>query len=140
MLHSQFFYVFMIFGNFFLTLKLNKFQISYLHIFIKTQIRQSGARIIFLSALPNDVAKIEQIIHQKKMAGKGWIWLGSDGATSNYFAPNSVLAKTMDGMLGVNPRRGEGALYLKFLAKWMSKDRLTYPGIIHNENVSRRFV
>ena len=101
------------------------------------QIRQVGARVIFLSALPNDVAKIEQIIHEKKMAGKGWIWLGSDGATSSQFPSNSILAKTMDGMIGVNPRRGEGSLYLKFLSRWKTKDRLAYPGITHNEGVRR---
>jgi hypothetical protein len=69
------------------------------------------------------------------MAGKGWIWLGSDGATSNQFSSNSMLAKTMDGMIGVNPRRGEGSLYLKFLSRWNSKDSLAYPGITHNEGV-----
>ena len=69
------------------------------------------------------------------MAGKGWIWLGSDGATTNHFDPSSELAKTMDGMLGVNPRRGEGSKYLKLLSTWLTKDSLMYPGIIHSSGV-----
>lgn len=70
------------------------------------------------------------------MAGKGWIWLGSDGATTNYFQPKSEISEAMDGMLGVNPKKGEGALYMKMLSKWMEKDKIMYPGIVHYPEVS----
>lgn len=70
------------------------------------------------------------------MAGKGWIWLGSDGATTIHFNPSSEIAKAMDGMLGVNPKKGEGAQYLKMLSRWLEKDKLMYPGIVHSPAVS----
>lgn len=70
------------------------------------------------------------------MTGKGWIWLGSDGATTNNFPVNSELAKSMDGMLGVNPKHGKGDEYIKFLGKWLEKDKLMFPGIVHSASVS----
>ena len=95
--------------------------------------------MIFVSALPNDAIKIEQIAQQKKMTGKGWIWLGSDGSTSSYFTSAPKLATAMDGMLGISPQRGEGSSYLKLLSKWNDKDRLNYPGIVHEVIFSSRF-
>jgi len=96
------------------------------------KIRVSGARVILLSALANDARLIQLIATELSMAGKGWIWFGSDGATSLNFGDRSDVAKALEGMLGVNPKKGEGSLYLKLLSSWAGKDKLKYPGIIHN--------
>ena len=99
------------------------------------KVRISGARVILVSALPNDARLIHQIAKELKMVGKGWIWLGSDGATILNFPDNSEISKKMAGMLGVNPKGGEGSSYLEFLSAWAKKDKLKYPGIIHTAGV-----
>ena len=42
----------------------------------------------------------------------------------------------MEGMIGTQPKNGEGSIYLKFLAAWLKKDSTTYPGIVHSKPVS----
>ena len=90
-----------------------------------------------LSALPQDADVAYQVLKELSMAGKGWIWLGSDGATSTTFSANSELAKVMQGLIGVGPKAGEGSLYLKFLSTWLEKDAIQYPGVVHTLNVSK---
>ena len=88
-----------------------------------------------MSALPDNARLIHQIAIELNMVGKGWIWLGSDGATILNFPDNSQISKKMTGMLGVKPKGGEGPSYLQFLSTWSKKDKLKYPGIIHTVGV-----
>ena len=76
-----------------------------------------------------------QQIKELGMTGKGWIWLGSDGATSSTFERQRELERAMQGMVGTQPKNGEGSLYLKFLAAWLKKDSTTYPGMVHSRLV-----
>ena len=99
------------------------------------KVRISGARVILVSALPNDARLIHQIAKELNMVGKGWAWLGSDGATILNFPDNSEISRKMTGMLGVNPKGGEGLSYLQFLSTWAKKDKLKYPGIVHMAGV-----
>ena len=77
-----------------------------------------------------------QQIKELGMTGKGWVWIGTDGATSSTFNQNKDLQRTMEGMIGTQPKNGEGSIYLKFLANWIKKDSTTYPGIVHSKPVS----
>ena len=70
------------------------------------------------------------------MTGKGWVWIGTDGATSSTFNQQKDLQRAMEGMIGTQPKNGEGSVYLKFLANWIKKDSTTYPGIVHSKPVS----
>lgn len=98
------------------------------------KIRQSGSRVILVSALPKDATLLQQIIKELNMAGQGFIWLGSDGATTLNFPKNSDVAKELEGMLGINPKKGDGALYYNMLSTWLRKDKLKYPGIVHTSS------
>lgn len=66
-----------------------------------------------------------------RITGKGWVWLATTGMTSRLMTMDSELAKAMDGFLGIGPSSGEGSVYLNFIAKWLEKDPLQYPGIVH---------
>lgn len=88
-----------------------------------------------MSALPKDATLLQQIIKELNMAGQGFIWLGSDGATTLNFPKNSDVAKELEGMLGINPKKGDGALYYNMLSTWLRKDKLKYPGIVHTSSV-----
>ena len=74
---------------------------------------------------------------QSQIIGKGWVWIGTSGVTSELFSTNSELAKSLEGFLGTGPSTGEGSVYLNFLSKWLEKDATKYPGIIHKLVVSR---
>ena len=74
---------------------------------------------------------------QFQVIGKGWVWIGTSGVTSELFSTNSELAKSLEGFLGIGPSTGEGSVYLNFLSKWLEKDATKYPGIIHKLVVSR---
>ena len=45
------------------------------------------------------------------MVGKGWTWIGSDGATSTSFKVKQNLLAAMQGMVGIRPKVGEGPLF-----------------------------
>ena len=84
----------------------------------------------------HDTETVFQQIKELGMTGKGWVWIGTDGATSSTFNQNKDLQRTMEGMIGTQPKNGEGSIYLKFLANWIKKDSTTYPGIVHSKPVS----
>ena len=52
------------------------------------------------------------------MTGKGWTWLGSDGAVSSTFTKSQHLQHAMQGMVGFRPKGGSGELYSKILKQW----------------------
>jgi len=83
-----------------------------------------------------DAETVFQQIKELGMTGKGWVWIGTDGATSSTFSHQRDLERTMEGMIGTQPKNGEGSSYLKFLAAWLKKDSTTYPGIVHSKPVS----
>ena len=84
----------------------------------------------------HDTETVFQQIKELGMTGKGWVWIGTDGATSSTFNQNKDLQRTMEGMIGTQPKNGEGSIYLNFLANWIKKDSTTYPGIVHSKPVS----
>ena len=86
-----------------------------------------------------DAETVFQQIKELGMTGKGWVWIGTDGATSSTFNHQRDLECTMEGMIGTQPKNGEGSIYLKFLASWLKKDSTTYPGIVHSKPVSQSF-
>lgn len=69
------------------------------------------------------------------MTGKGWTWIGTDGATTSTFVDSPNLQLAMQGMVGTRPKNGEGALYQKLLKTWKEKDASLYPGLIHSPRV-----
>ena len=69
------------------------------------------------------------------MTGKGWTWIGTDGATTSPFVESPNLQLAMQGMVGTRPKHGEGALYQKLLKTWKEKDASMYPGPIHSPRV-----
>lgn len=83
-----------------------------------------------------DAETVFQQIKELGMTGKGWVWIGTDGATSSTFNQQKDLERAMEGMVGTQPKNGEGSIYLKFLAAWLKKDSTTYPGIVHSKPVS----
>lgn len=69
------------------------------------------------------------------MTGKGWTWIGTDGATTSTFVNSPNLQLAMQGMVGTRPKNGEGALYQKLLKTWKEKDADLFPGLIHSPRV-----
>ena len=94
--------------------------------------------MVFVSALPHDARMITQLIKELEMAGKGWIWFGSIGTTTQHFRQTSNIGRLLNGMIGVNPKDGEGPTYTRFRTAWKSKDSVNYPGIIHSSKVRVR--
>ena len=45
------------------------------------------------------------------MIGKGWTWLGSDGAISTLFNRAQNLQHAMQGLIGFRPCAGSGRLF-----------------------------
>ena len=83
-----------------------------------------------------DAETVFQQIKELGMTGKGWVWIGTDGATSSTFHHQKDLERTMEGMIGTQPKNGEGSIYLNFLAAWLKKDSTIYPGIVRSKPVS----
>lgn len=100
------------------------------------QLKASGSQVHLISMVRHDTETVFQQIKELGMTGKGWVWIGTDGATSSTFNQNKDLQRTMEGMIGTQPKNGEGSIYLKFLANWIKKDSTTYPGIVHSKPVS----
>ena len=65
------------------------------------------------------------------MTGKGWTWIGTDGATTSIFTESPNLRRAMQGMVGTRPKHGEGVLYQRLLKIWKEKDAASFPGLIH---------
>ena len=84
----------------------------------------------------HDSETVFQQIKELGMTGKGWVWIGTDGAISSTFNQQKDLERTMEGMIGTQPKNGDGSIYLSFLASWLKKDSTTYPGIVHSKSVS----
>ena len=95
------------------------------------QLKSSGSKVHLISMVRQDAETVFQQIKELGMTGKGWVWIGTDGATSSTFSHQRDLERTMKGMIGTQPKNGEGSIYLKFLAAWLKKDSTTYPGIVH---------
>lgn len=76
----------------------------------------------------NDAETVFQQIRELGMTGKGWVWIASDGATTLTFDKQKDLETAMQGMLGIQPKRGEGSLFLRFRAAWMENAQPVYPG------------
>lgn len=55
------------------------------------------------------------------MTGKGWTWLGSDGAVSSTFTRSQHLQHAMQGMVGFRPKSGSGELFSSMLKQWTLK-------------------
>ena len=103
------------------------------------QLKASGSKVHLISMVRHDTETVFQQIKELGMTGKGWVWIGTDGATSSTFNQNKDLQRTMEGMIGTQPKNGEGSIYLKFLANWIKKDSTTYPGIVHSKPVSKTY-
>ena len=100
------------------------------------QLKSSGSKVHLISMVRQDAETVFQQIKELGMTGKGWVWIGTDGATSSTFNHQKDLGRTMEGIIGTQPKNGEGSIYLKFLAAWLKKDSTTYPGIVHSKPVS----
>ncbi|XP_078384806.1 uncharacterized protein LOC144667275 isoform X2 [Oculina patagonica] len=97
------------------------------------KLKSSGSKVHLISMVRHDAETVFQQIKELGMTGKGWVWIGTDGATSSTFNHQKDLERTMEGMIGTQPKNGEGSIYLKFLASWLKKDSTTYPGIVHSK-------
>lgn len=97
------------------------------------QLKASGSKVHLISMVRHDAETVFQQIKELGMTGKGWVWIGTDGATSSTFSHQRDLQRAMKGMIGTQPKNGEGSVYLKFLANWLKKDSTTYPGIVHSK-------
>lgn len=97
------------------------------------KLKSSGSKVHLISMVRHDTETVFQQIKELGMTGKGWVWIGTDGATSSTFNQNKDLQRAMEGMIGTQPKNGEGSIYLKFLANWIKKDPTTYPGIVHSK-------
>eukprot|EP00112_Aurelia_sp_Birch-Aquarium-sp1_P017721 Seg4137.2 transcript_id=Seg4137.2/GoldUCD/mRNA.D3Y31 product="Glutamate receptor 3.1" protein_id=Seg4137.2/GoldUCD/D3Y31 len=95
------------------------------------KMKQTPSHVNLLSTLISDTLPVIQQAKQSQIVGKGWVWIGTSGVTSELFSANSELAKSLEGLLGIGPSTGEGSVYLNFLSKWLEKDSTKYPGIIH---------
>ena len=84
-----------------------------------------------ISSIGQSSAELLNAIRNAEMIGKGWVWLATSGVASRLMTTESELAKAMDGLLGIGPSSGEGSVYLNFIANWLEKDSVKYPGIIH---------
>ena len=56
------------------------------------------------------------------MTGKGWTWLGSNGAASSTFTKSQHLQHAMQGMVGFRPKEGRGTLFQEMLKNWVGTD------------------
>lgn len=56
------------------------------------------------------------------MVGKGWTWLGSDGAISTMFKTSQNLQRAMQGMVGFRPQTGSGDLFESVHEEWQRID------------------
>lgn len=97
------------------------------------KLKSSGSKVHLISMVRQDAETVFQQIKELGMTGKGWVWIGTDGATSSTFNQQKDLERAMEGMIGTQPKNGEGSIYLKFLAAWLKKDSTTYPGIVHSK-------
>jgi len=53
------------------------------------------------------------------MVGKGWTWIGSDGAVSTTFRTSQNLQRAMQGMVGFRPESGSGLLFEALYDEWL---------------------
>lgn len=53
------------------------------------------------------------------MVGKGWTWIGSDGATATMFKSTNNLQRAMQGMVGFRPKAGSGKLFHDIFTEWL---------------------
>ena len=56
------------------------------------------------------------------MIGKGWTWIGSDGAISTIFKRSQNLQRVMQGMVGFRPKAGSGELFQSIFKEWQRTD------------------
>lgn len=95
---------------------------------------------LFFSYFPNFTYVLFLILFGSRfqgMTGKGWTWIGTDGATTSTFVNSPNLQHAMQGMVGTRPKTGEGAVYQKLLKTWKEKDASLYPGLIHSPRVQQ---
>ncbi|KAK3701047.1 hypothetical protein QZH41_008152 [Actinostola sp. cb2023] len=92
------------------------------------KLKSAGTKVNLISMVRNDAETVFQQIRELGMTGRGWVWLASDGATTSTFDKQKDLETAMQGMLGIQPKKGEGSLYLRFLAAWMENGQPIYPG------------
>lgn len=72
------------------------------------------------------------------MTGKGWTWLGSDGAVSSTFSKSQHLQHAMQGMVGFRPKAGKGSIYAGVISKWKTKNKnqkVCISEIINNKDI-----
>ncbi|KAJ7377824.1 hypothetical protein OS493_026392 [Desmophyllum pertusum] len=98
------------------------------------KLKSSGTKVHLISMVRHDSETVFQQIKELGMTGKGWVWIGTDGAISSTFNQQKDLERTMEGMIGTQPKNGDGSIYLSFLASWLKKDSTTYPGIVHSKS------
>ncbi|XP_071944890.1 glutamate receptor 2-like [Antedon mediterranea] len=84
-------------------------------------IRSKGARIILLSCLAEHARIVLAEAKNKGMTQRGWVWLVTDGITTD----NLLFDETCDkpgahliGLIGTRPTISEGELYEKFSEDW----------------------
>ncbi|XP_020916270.1 uncharacterized protein LOC110253659 isoform X2 [Exaiptasia diaphana] len=92
------------------------------------KLKSAGTKVNLISMVRNDAETVFQQIRELGMTGKGWVWLASDGATTSTFDKQKDLETAMQGMLGIQPKKGEGPLFLRFLAAWMDNGQPLYTG------------
>lgn len=114
----------------------DNFKVVHNLLLITFQLKASGSKVHLISMVRHDAETVFQQIKELGMRGQGWKWFGTDGATTSTFNQQKELQQAMEGMIGTQPKKGEGSVYLKFLANWIKKDSTTYPGIVHSKPVS----
>lgn len=73
-------------------------------------------------ANPQDSLQLFQEAFELGMVGKGWTWIGSDGAVSTMFSRSQNLQRAMEGMIGFRPQPGSGPLFESLYDEWLRVD------------------
>ena len=73
-------------------------------------------------ANPQDALQLFQEAFELGMIGRGWTWIGSDGAVSTMFSRSQNLQRAMEGMIGFRPKSGRGPLFESLYDEWLRVD------------------
>ncbi|XP_065068364.1 uncharacterized protein LOC135693734 [Rhopilema esculentum] len=88
-------------------------------------LKSSGTGVNLIITKPSDAERVFQEAFEQGMTGKGWTWLGSDGAVSSTFTRSQHLQHAMQGMVGFRPKIGRGSLYSDVIKQWKFSSKQT---------------
>lgn len=89
-------------------------------------IKETGVRVIYLSASVSDSIKILEAAYNQHVSSKeGYIWIGSDAVVQeSVFASSDKIKSVLQGSIGTRPHPGIGLRYDHFLNLWQTCNSL----------------